>query len=257
VLVPRLTRLIRSIDRPDAHAVGTWTAADVALHLGHVWQVLPALVKGEMEPPLRTVGDLAPLTQTMVQAESGRDLAEVSAGIESAARAFFESLDGRGAGQKSPWLIAGVETTAETFACHVLNETLIHGFDIARSQRLDWPIDRDHAALALMHFVFPMAAMVDPREIVVQERAAGLHACWEIRVRRAGRVFLTLDDGDMRITDSPKRPVDCHLSADPAALFLVMWGRKSQWPSVLTGRLTAWGRRPWLGPRLRSLLRNP
>ena len=51
--------------------------------------------------------------------------------------------------------------------------------------------------------------------------------------------------------------VDCHVSADPVALLLVAYGRRSQWVPILTGRLVAWGRKPWLGVRLVRYLVAP
>jgi len=59
------------------------------------------------------------------------------------------------------------------------------------------------------------------------------------------------------VEPEPRGRIDYHLSADASALFLVMWGRTSQWHAILRGQLLGWGRRPWLGVRLRSLLRNP
>jgi hypothetical protein len=41
--------------------------------------------------------------------------------------------------------------------------------------------------------------------------------------------------------------VDCHTSADAAALLLVAWGRQSQSEAIARGKLLAWGRKPWLG----------
>ena len=51
--------------------------------------------------------------------------------------------------------------------------------------------------------------------------------------------------------------MDCHVSADPVALLLVSYGRRSQWVPVLTGKLLAWGRKPWLGLRLVRYLVTP
>ena len=51
--------------------------------------------------------------------------------------------------------------------------------------------------------------------------------------------------------------VDCHVSADPVALLLVAYGRRSQWVPILTGRLVAGGRKPWLGVRLVRYLVAP
>jgi hypothetical protein len=65
-----------------------------------------------------------------------------------------------------------------------------------------------------------------------------------------------VDDGHMMV--GPRRnSVDCHVSADPVELLLVAYGRKTQWVPILTGKMVAWGHRPWLGPRLVSYLVTP
>ena len=61
----------------------------------------------------------------------------------------------------------------------------------------------------------------------------------------------------MSVEAPSARRVDCHLSVDPAAFLLVAWDRMSQWHAIPRGQLLAWGRRPWLGLRFRSLLRSP
>jgi hypothetical protein len=45
--------------------------------------------------------------------------------------------------------------------------------------------------------------------------------------------------------------------ADPAAFFMVFWQRQSQRNAIAKGQLIAWGRKPWLGLKFRSLIRNP
>ena len=52
-------------------------------------------------------------------------------------------------------------------------------------------------------------------------------------------------------------PVDCHISADPVAFLIVAYGRGSQWPPILRGKITAWGRKPWRAFGLMRLLVNP
>jgi hypothetical protein len=78
-----------------------------------------------------------------------------------------------------------------------------------------------------------------------------------VRLRGGGRAVLRFDDGDLTVEPEPAGPVDCHLSVDPEAFMLVGWGRITQGPAILKGQLFAWGRKPWLGLKLRSLLRNP
>jgi hypothetical protein len=42
-----------------------------------------------------------------------------------------------------------------------------------------------------------------------------------------------------------------------ASALLVAYGRRSQWVQFLTGRLVAWGGKPWLGGRLVRYLVTP
>ena len=57
-VVPRLSALIRSIKRLATPALGEWNVGDVAIHLAHVWETLPALASGERESPLQQCSTL-------------------------------------------------------------------------------------------------------------------------------------------------------------------------------------------------------
>jgi len=48
-----------------------------------------------------------------------------------------------------------------------------------------------------------------------------------------------------------------HISADPAALLLFMYAREPQWKYIATGRLIAWGRKPWLALTLGGRFQKP
>jgi len=54
----------------------------------------------------------------------------------------------------------------------------------------------------------------------------------------------------------PFRP-DAVISAQPATFLLVVYKRVSQWPAILTGRLTARGPRPWLALTFASRFHQP
>ncbi|HEX6492150.1 MAG TPA: hypothetical protein VF112_01495 [Candidatus Dormibacteraeota bacterium] len=253
-VVPRLTALVRSVADPGAHAVGEWTAADVAVHLAHAWERLPALARGDESSPLRHPAELAGLTTALVRDDPDRDLEAAARRIEAAASAYLATPV---SDVPRPWLVQGTSLPGSAFTCHLLNESLVHGYDIAQSQRRPWPIDPAYAGMALMGFLFRALLVVDPRFGVDQQKGAGVRACIDVRVRRTGRFFLVLDDGAATIEPPSARPVDCHLSAEPLTLFLLVWSRTGQWPGVLTGRLALWGRRPWVGARLPQILRNP
>ena len=256
-VVPRLTALIRSVRHPDRHAVGDWNVGDVAVHLADAWAVLPTLSREGMASPIREVGELAALTAALVRQQPDRDLASLAGRIDAAAADFLAATDGRVDGTTAPWLVDGIRVPVSTFLCHLLSESLVHGDDIARAEGLPWTIERRHATLALMGFVMPMAQSLEPHALVHQDRAAGVHARYDIRFRGDGGVHITIDDGTMRIAPRTSARVDCHMSANPAALLLQIFGRRSQWHALARGQITSWGRRPWLGLALRPMLNNP
>jgi uncharacterized protein (TIGR03083 family) len=252
----RLSALIRSSTQPDAPAIGEWNVADTAVHVGNAWDVLPRLAAGEMEPPIGEVWELAAFTTGLTRAATDRDLGAIADRIDAASAAFLAAAAAAG-DAPVPWLVRGVSMPMTTFVCHLLNESLVHGWDIAHAQGRPWEIDPAHARMVFAGFLFPVLSRLPTTAVVIPERVAGLQACYDLRVRDGIRIFLRFEDGAVHIEPPSDRRVDCHISAEAAALMLVIWGRRSQWPAVFAGKLLSWGRRPLLGPRLRTLLRNP
>jgi hypothetical protein len=260
------------VRNPRARAVGGWDLTEVAMHLSQAWIIVPAMARGdahtiaEIVPtmdteaggsPLRDVWDLAATTWRGVQSDPERDPSVLADRIEARAADYFAACAAASPLDSRPWLVDGVTVPPPTFTCHLLNETIVHGHDIARADGRRWPIDRAHAAIVLEGFVFPIISALGPRAMLDQQRAAGVRATYDVRLRGAGRHIFAFDDGALAIRAPGSDKVDCHISADPASLLLVAWARKSQWVAIATGRLMAWGRKPWLGPRLRMLMRNP
>jgi hypothetical protein len=75
---------------------------------------------------------------------------------------------------------------------------------------------------------------------------------------RARRCAPIIAGGELAI-EAPRdgQPADCYLSADPWAVLLVLYGRSGPLKPGLTGRIVAWGRRPWLALTLPTLFRKP
>lgn len=268
----RVAALVRSIRNPSSHAVGEWTVGDVAMHLtqgllivpglaradmADVHHVLPALAERAGASPIDDVWELGGLTMLGVRSDPERDPGVLADRIEARAAAFLEEAATHTAGDRRAWLVEGTVLPLPTFTCHLLNEAIMHGHDIARAEGRPWPIDPAHAALVFDGFIWPIIDALGPRAMVDQAKAAGLHATYDLRMRGARSYHLRFDDGALSIELPSDRRVDCHISADPAALLMVAWNRQSQWTAIAKGKLVAWGRKPWLGPRFRSLMRNP
>ncbi|MDQ6727256.1 MAG: maleylpyruvate isomerase N-terminal domain-containing protein [Actinomycetota bacterium] len=252
---PRLSALLRSARRPDAPALGTWDVTELALHVSHSIDTATAMAKGGGNL-LEDIWGLAPLSGVMVGGEGRRPLDEVADRIDAGVAELLATMDAATGDERRPWLVKGTEMTLSNLTCEVLSELTVHGWDIARVEGVPWPVDRSHAALVVEGFLLPSLQVLG-RSMVDQRAAAGVRARFEVRLRGRGRAFLRFHHGDLSVEAAPSGPVDCHLLVDPVAFLLVSWGRSSQWPPIARGQLLAWGRRPWLGLRLRSWLRNP
>lgn len=251
----RVTAVLRTVRHPEADALGEWNLTDVAAHLSHVVDGVFAMAKGG-GGLLTDLWDLPILSGGLVRSETERDLGRLADRIESSVTQFLAFMRNATADTRQPWLVRGVELSLTNLTCHVLNELIVHGRDIALADGSKWPIPRSDAALVVCGFLFPALAGLGPA-MVDQEAAGNVRASYDVRVRRACRTVLRFDRGDLHVEPSPSGPVDCRLSVDPAAFLLVAWGRISQWHAIPRGQLLASGRRPWLGLKLRSYLRNP
>lgn len=265
--VRRVTAMLRRVPDPSAPALGQWSVAEVAMHLSQAWIAVPSLAHqdlAEVRALLPNVGQrsliadiwaLGELTTDGVDADPERDPAVLAGRIEQRAAAYLAALDGD-PGERRAWLVEGTEVALVTLTCHLLNETLVHGWDIATASGMRWDLPAATAVTVLDGFLAPVMrelgnALVDP---VV---AAGLRATYEVRVKGGGRHLFVFDDGDLTVEGPSDRPVDCVITADPAAMLLVIWNRMDQATAIAERKLVPSGPQSFLAPRLRSLMRNP
>lgn len=272
VEVQRVTDLLRSVRDPDAPAVGQWTIAEVAMHLSQAWLLVPGLVRRDLSgiyevmpsladtaggPLIRSLWDHEKLTDLGVQSDLERDPGVLAERIESRAQQFLAECAGLPPDEERPWHIEGATMRVVNLVGHLLNETIMHGLDIAQAERRPWRIESAHAAMVLSDFIVPVIRALDPRALVDSTYGAGLHASYDLRIRGGARYHFIFDDGSVTVEEPSDRPIDCHISAEPAGLLMVIWARRSQWSAIARGQLVVWGRKPWIGPRFRRLLRNP
>jgi hypothetical protein len=270
--VTRVTTLLRSIRNPALHAVGQWSISEVAMHLSQAWIAVPDLARRDLSriyevvPSLAGVAgdsliqemrDLGDMTTLAVRSDPERDPAILADRIEARAQEYFNECVGADPDEPRPWLVQGTTVTQSTLTYHLLNETVIHGYDIARAAGRKWPIKPAHAAMVLGHFIIPILQALDSRAVIDTEKAGDLRATYGLHIRKGNSFYFIFDDHGLNIVEAIPRRVDCHISADPVAFLMVVWNRHSQWTTVTKGKLLVWGRKPWLGPRFSALMRNP
>lgn len=270
--VARVTALLRSVPDPGAHAVGQWSLGEVAMHLSQVWIAVPALARqnlariNEVVPSLagtagdsliRDIGDLGETTILGVRSDPERDPRVLADRIDTRAQEYFSECVGADPNAPRSWLVQGATVRQSTLTYHLLNETVMHGGDIAQAAGRRWQIESTHAAMVLGRFLVPVLQALDSRAMVDGEQAAGLQATYDVRIRGGDRFYFIFNDGALTVEEPSARRVDCHISAEPVAFLKVAWGRQSQWSAIAKGKLLAWGRKPWLGPRFKRLILNP
>jgi hypothetical protein len=269
--VARVTALLRSIQDPGIPAVGQWNVGELAMHLSQVWIAVPGLARRNLSrlyeaiPSIADVAgdslmqdmwELGDLTVLGVKSDSQRDPTVLADRIEQRAQEYFAECAGHSPDERRPWFVEGSTLPLSALTGHLLNETVMHGYDIARAAGRKWRIEPAHAAMVVRQFFVPVLRTLDPRVFVNGEKAAGLRATYDVRLRGHDRLHFIFDDGSLRVEEATSRPVDCHISADPAAFVMVFWTRQNQWSAIAQGKLMAWGRKPWLGPQFRPLLRS-
>ncbi|MGH8573695.1 MAG: SCP2 sterol-binding domain-containing protein, partial [Gammaproteobacteria bacterium] len=206
---------------------------------------------------MQDMWELGDLTVLGVKSDLERDPAVLADRIEQRAQEYFAGCAGHSPDELRPWFVEDTTLPLSALTGHLLNETIMHGYDIAHAAGRKWRIEPAHAAIVVRQFFVPVLQALNPRVFVNGDKAAGLWATYDVRLRGHDRLHFVFDDGSLRVEEEVNSgPVDCHISADPAAFVMVFWARQSQWNAIAKGKLMAWGRKPWLGPRFRPLLRN-
>jgi hypothetical protein len=255
-IVPSLVALVRSVPDANTASVGTWTVGDVAAHLSHTFRADTDAIAGRPVPEaIVTKAGIAEATAKLLAEDDERDPAVLADRIATLAHEF-DAVASRSQSATVDWL-QGTRLPPSAVACHLLNECLIHGHDIAKATGRPWPIHRHHALLAIEAFVLPLIAALPPTAFLNQEKAGSFRARIELRLRGGQRTLMVLDGGSLTLDAAGARDVDAHISADPSAFQLVFIGRQGIWKPLLEGKLTAWGRRPWKLTRMLTVMSPP
>ncbi|HEV8568126.1 MAG TPA: maleylpyruvate isomerase N-terminal domain-containing protein [Actinoplanes sp.] len=255
-VVSSLVTLVRSVPDVNSVSVGTWTVGDVAAHLSHVFRFDTDAVAGRPVPEtIVTAAGMAEVNAKMLAEDGERDPAVLADRIGALANEFDDVASRSRAGAVD-WL-QGVRLAPSAVACHLLEECLIHGHDIASVTGRPWSIQRHHALLAVEGAALPLIAALPPTAFVNQEKAGSFRARFELRLRGGGRTVMVFDRGSLTLDTAGARDIDAHISADPCALMLVFIGRQGLWKPLLGGKLAAWGPRPWKLARMLTAINPP
>ena len=237
----RFVQLLRTA--PDAHAAVPgldWTVAEVAAHVVSLTARYVPFVQGQGNAFYASMPEM---NAQELDALSALSLDELADRLERGTASLL-SLCPSG---RSPARFFDLESDCTLAIALYVEELLVHGLDVARAVGTSWSISNDEAVIAISGLTVPLPKFVD------QESAGGLNATYEFRLRGGPTCAMTVADRAVTFTAGPARNADCRISADPVAFLLTGADRESQWKALFTGKMLAFGRKPWLALRFKKL----
>ena len=236
-----------------------WTVGQTAAHLVVALRAYTDALNGNLDrwrPYLPETPHyqerLSAVNERTIADQPSDDAADLSAGIEEAARAFLAASGTHDADDTvpTPWYEPGAQLSLRAATCLLLGEQLIHGHDIAITLRRPWPIGDDDARLAV-HATIAMMPIILKREAIGKEFAYG------IRLRGGPHFVIRNTGASLTVAPADGQKVDCWVAGSAATYIMIGYGRLNQWHAIARGRLFAWGRKPWLALKLVDLFHRP
>ncbi|HET9173204.1 MAG TPA: maleylpyruvate isomerase N-terminal domain-containing protein [Actinospica sp.] len=247
-----------------------WNVGQLAAHLTAVYMVFGAAMSGgyqdtELTAAVTAADGAGGLPATIAAANeyavgvlAAPSPASAADGIAANAAVLLEALarqEDLALELETPWYGVGMTRNVGTLASLAVTESLVHGRDLARAVRAGTRMSQDSAAAAtptVMSAMLPLLFDAD--------RAKGLRADYEVRVRGGARFLMRIADGTAESLEAgpgAARTVDCVISLDPRAALLIGFGRSTLARAILNGGALSCGRRPWLGLRFNTLFATP
>jgi uncharacterized protein (TIGR03083 family) len=244
----RAAAVIRAAGDPGVRVPGLeWTVGETAAHLVHEFGDYAAYAQGrkQVAPSAQSPSRRnAAANAAQLRGDPDRDLDSLADRLGTAVKEFL-AVPPR---DERVLVSNGVAMTWPTMMSALLGELLVHGLDIARASGRPWRIERADA----LEVIAGVMTMVP--DYLDREKAAGVHAGFELRLRGGPRYLISVADGKAVVGSGRG---DCWIWADPVAFLLVGFGRTGQWGQIARGKLIAGGRRPWLATTFGSLITGP
>ncbi|MBM7439929.1 maleylpyruvate isomerase family mycothiol-dependent enzyme [Streptomyces sp. HB132] len=246
-----IAALLRGVPDTDAPVPGlVWTVGEVAAHLAQANELMAEAAAGRS----RRYGDGTPqgiaAANEQVLAAFGERAAEpLAAMIVTQAGAYLDAVAEHPVDETLMTPMGPMNRVV--LGSYLLTHMLGHGYDLARALKRPHMVDRARVALALPFMVEAMPRVTDAAA------TAGLNARYAVRLWGGGRFGVTFVDGTATVGhDLPDRP-DCTISIEPVTFLLMALGRCSPVGAMARGRVLAWGRKPWMGPRFPEYFKAP
>jgi uncharacterized protein (TIGR03083 family) len=258
----RFADLIRS-GHADAMATRDWTVSDTAAHVLSLAAHYPTLFDDDAPrlavPGLSrrfataTVDNVREVNALALRHLPERDPNRLADDLLDAVDRLLATTAGIGPEQPVRWLGDALVPASGVLA-HLVNELLLHGWDVARALSRPWPMPDADAALFIDEFLVGMIRRDYGSLLDTGARRPRRPITVEFRSAHTATTRLTLRDGLVHVTDEP---ADARVTFRPARFNLMLFGRVSV-PHALARRdIVVGGPRPWLLPAFLRVVHMP
>jgi hypothetical protein len=231
-------------------ATPEWTVAEAFAHLV---TVAPRYHEGAQQSGewVAEVPGLAELNRRQIAGLGVPDVRELADKLRSDLAKLAAVVTGFGDRQPLFTFHGGGKIASDKALGILLGEIVVHGHDIAMALGQPWPIDPEHVELIMQGLAPILPGWLDPKT------SAGRTARYELRLRGQGVHRFAFANGRLRMNPQTWSGPQVVMWCDPATALLLVYRRRSQWPAIATGRVVAWGRRPWLALDFLKLFYRP
>ncbi|MCX4820462.1 maleylpyruvate isomerase family mycothiol-dependent enzyme [Streptomyces sp. NBC_01142] len=246
-----IAALLRGVADTGAPVPGSeWTMGEAAAHLAQANELMADIAAGHE----RSYGDGTPQSLAAANQRALAEFAERGADpladmIVAQANAYLEAMD-QGLAEEAVLTPLGPMSRA-VLGSYLLTHMLGHGYDLARAVGRPHMIDAARVELTLPFMITAM-----PR-VTNAAATAGLTARYRVRMRGGTGFGVTFTNGAAAVSPGPPSRPDCTILIEPVTFLLMALGRCEPWGAIARGRVLAWGRKPWLGPRFPTLFTAP
>jgi hypothetical protein len=237
--VRRYAELARTADATKPLRGSAWTVWESVAHVATVAPRYSKFPDGTQQLA-ETPAVLPALNAAEIQELSQQPVDELLDLLDRSVEAVISQVQAYGDAPPLYRFHGGEMVGADVALGILLGELLVHGRDLATTMHRSWPVTRQQVWLIWAGVEPILPGWVDP------DRSAGHRTAYQIHLGDNRQHVLCFTDGRLTTELSPGRRIDCHIGGSPQAILLILYRRLSSWQAALTGRVAAWGARPWL-----------
>lgn len=240
----RFVLLVTTAPQDDPHVPATpgWTITDTFGHVAMEPSRYRDLATGNGDWP-RRAADLPAFNARQIAELSTRDRHELGEKLLADLDSLLDTVAGFGDVAPMMHFDGDQLIRADVALGTLIGEFVVHGYDIACALHAPWPIDA-----AVVPMIIRGQHQVMPGWVNAQD-SDGHTATYEFRLRGLESYIYEFTGGSLAVNPDRPRTVDVHTSVEPVTGLLLSYGRCSPIRAALSGKILAWGRKPWLAPR--------